>query len=161
MRRPSRMRSWLKWCGVITSLLIVLAWTASLRWDCGYAADRASHGDRFGVYIAASCLGLFYMPSEPQLPRGWIVRPANSVVLARQLRWKPEYVNARGLTFLDVPLWIPFLLVAIPTAYLCWRDRRRIPPGHCRKCGYNLTGNVSGVCPECGVKIADRAFEKK
>jgi len=24
------------------------------------------------------------------------------------------------------------------------------PPGHCRTCGYNLRGNVSGVCPECG-----------
>lgn len=23
----------------------------------------------------------------------------------------------------------------------------------CRKCGYNLTGNVSGVCPECGERI--------
>lgn len=22
--------------------------------------------------------------------------------------------------------------------------------GHCRMCGYDLTGNVSGVCPECG-----------
>lgn len=21
---------------------------------------------------------------------------------------------------------------------------------HCLSCGYNLTGNVSGVCPECG-----------
>ena len=26
--------------------------------------------------------------------------------------------------------------------------------GHCRKCGYNLTGNVSGRCPECGKKVA-------
>jgi hypothetical protein len=25
--------------------------------------------------------------------------------------------------------------------------------GHCPKCNYNLTGNVSGVCPECGEKI--------
>jgi len=24
---------------------------------------------------------------------------------------------------------------------------------HCGQCGYNLTGNVSGVCPECGWKI--------
>jgi hypothetical protein len=24
---------------------------------------------------------------------------------------------------------------------------------HCRKCGYNLTGNVSGICPECGERI--------
>ena len=22
-----------------------------------------------------------------------------------------------------------------------------------RKCGYNLTGNISGICPECGEKI--------
>lgn len=31
--------------------------------------------------------------------------------------------------------------------------RRRIPNGYCQNCGYNLTGNVSGVCPECGEKI--------
>ncbi len=31
--------------------------------------------------------------------------------------------------------------------------RRRIPPGHCQKCGYNLTGNVSGRCPECGTGV--------
>jgi len=23
-------------------------------------------------------------------------------------------------------------------------------PGHWQTCGYNLTGNVSGRCPECG-----------
>ncbi|MGQ9649774.1 MAG: hypothetical protein ACUVXJ_06675 [Phycisphaerae bacterium] len=34
-----------------------------------------------------------------------------------------------------------------------WYAPVRIPPGHCQKCGYNLTGNVSGVCPECGEKI--------
>ncbi len=26
-------------------------------------------------------------------------------------------------------------------------------PGHCPKCDYDLTGNVSGVCPECGTEI--------
>jgi hypothetical protein len=25
--------------------------------------------------------------------------------------------------------------------------------GICVQCGYNLTGNVSGVCPECGLTI--------
>ena len=33
------------------------------------------------------------------------------------------------------------------------RERRPFyPPGHCKMCGYNLTGNESGVCPECGSK---------
>ena len=30
------------------------------------------------------------------------------------------------------------------------RQRKK---GLCLKCGYNLTGNVSGVCPECGEKV--------
>jgi hypothetical protein len=32
-----------------------------------------------------------------------------------------------------------------------FRRRRR---GLCGKCGYNLTGNVTGVCSECGASIA-------
>lgn len=26
-------------------------------------------------------------------------------------------------------------------------------PGHCPTCGYNLTGNVSGKCSECGAPV--------
>lgn len=28
-------------------------------------------------------------------------------------------------------------------------------PGVCRSCGYDLTANVSGVCPECGAAVID------
>lgn len=31
--------------------------------------------------------------------------------------------------------------------------RQRASAGLCVACGYNLTGNTSGVCPECGQKI--------
>lgn len=31
--------------------------------------------------------------------------------------------------------------------------RKRPRPGHCVGCGYNLFGNVSGICPECGQTI--------
>lgn len=34
-----------------------------------------------------------------------------------------------------------------------WRDRRRLAEGQCLLCGYDLTGNVSGVCPECGRSV--------
>ncbi|MDB5356511.1 MAG: hypothetical protein JWN24_2964 [Phycisphaerales bacterium] len=33
------------------------------------------------------------------------------------------------------------------------RFEPKIPPGHCLACGYDLTGNVSGTCPECGRKV--------
>ena len=48
-----------------------------------------------------------------------------------------------------VPLYSVFLVVAIATL-LVWRFAPKCPPGHCKKCGYDLTGNTSGRCPECG-----------
>ncbi len=35
---------------------------------------------------------------------------------------------------------------------LDWRGLR-LRRGLCVECGYNLTGNVSGVCPECGTPV--------
>jgi predicted amidophosphoribosyltransferase len=35
------------------------------------------------------------------------------------------------------------------------RKHRRTRGGPiCPRCGYSLTGNVSGVCPECGTPVA-------
>lgn len=33
------------------------------------------------------------------------------------------------------------------------RSRARRAAGACSNCGYDLTGNISGVCPECGTRI--------
>lgn len=51
----------------------------------------------------------------------------------------------------NLPLW-PFVsLLMIATSYWYWRDQHiGSGPGYCRICGYNLRGNVSGQCPECG-----------
>jgi hypothetical protein len=48
-------------------------------------------------------------------------------------------------------------LVFLTTCAVLWRI---LPlyyetPGHCHTCDYDLTGNVSGVCPECGTVISD------
>ncbi len=34
-------------------------------------------------------------------------------------------------------------------------------PGECMRCGYDLTGNVSGVCPECGLAFEIAATEAR
>jgi hypothetical protein len=43
-------------------------------------------------------------------------------------------------------------VVAGPAGWAVWRRGRagRFGRGRCAACGYDLTGNVSGVCPECG-----------
>jgi hypothetical protein len=51
-----------------------------------------------------------------------------------------------------LPLWIP-AAVAFCTAVFFHRKSRRERDGRCRKCDYDLTGNISGVCPECGTPV--------
>jgi hypothetical protein len=58
---------------------------------------------------------------------------------------------------LVVPLWGPLVLFTIYPAMALirgpYRRHRRHRKGLCVQCGYSLTGNVSGVCPECGEKV--------
>ena len=51
--------------------------------------------------------------------------------------------------------WLPAIVV------ITWMHRRLVRrelwqrlPGLCDACGYNLTGNTSGTCPECGHAVA-------
>ena len=53
----------------------------------------------------------------------------------------------------ELPLW-PGVLALGPLATLLWHLDRRRPPGACEKCGYDLSGNTTGVCPECGTGAA-------
>lgn len=53
-------------------------------------------------------------------------------------------------------IFIPHWLVIAPTGLLIFFFPRRIVfnnEGNCDNCDYNLEGNESGVCPECGDKI--------
>jgi hypothetical protein len=55
--------------------------------------------------------------------------------------------------YVKAPWWPLALLAASPPALAALRAstcRRRRKSGRCPGCGYDLTANVSGVCPECG-----------
>ena len=78
----------------------------------------------------------------------------------------PDYSGIVGLIprrtlGLEIPFWI---LVLLPASVLAFqiiiprvRMNRRLE--HACQCGYDLTGNVSGTCPECGSVIERRAAE--
>ena len=99
----------------------------------------------------------------PQGRRGWWVsrnsqpwKNWNSrLALVPSLHFYDDTIRVNGKPFRRraTSIVIPFWLVLVPAAglaLLLWRrDRRRPRPGHC-PCGYDLTGNESGVCPECG-----------
>ncbi|UCE58113.1 MAG: hypothetical protein JSU63_11770 [Phycisphaerales bacterium] len=56
-----------------------------------------------------------------------------------------------------VPMWAVVLALAVHPTIAFIRGpllrRRRRRKGLCIVCGYDLTGNVSGVCSECGTEI--------
>ena len=65
------------------------------------------------------------------------------------------------LRAITLPFWVPVLvfgahpaLVLIPEHWQRYRRWWRRRKGLCLTCGYNLTGNTSGICPECGEPTA-------
>jgi len=60
-------------------------------------------------------------------------------------------------TVLLVPHWL-LLPITCVGPVLALRHRHR-GAGSCQRCGYDLTGNLSGRCPECGT-IASALFMK-
>ncbi len=156
----SRILSLLKWVCVLVCALSIVALAASL-WVVVWWND--SHFvPRFRIY--SGCvrvlpdLGWNWVPYDTYDPRpGWhvdVLQPPERARFARFVwlpRLEPEY--GFGGPRVTVPLWTPILAFGIPAACLSASHRRRPAGGHCVECGYNLTGNVSGRCPECGTAV--------
>ena len=72
----------------------------------------------------------------------------------------PNGMRPARIRRVHLPGWVPALAFAAYPVFAFirgplrrWRRRRR---GLCVNCAYDLTGNVSGVCSECGTKIESR-----
>ena len=133
-----------KWSGVLLCVLMLLASSLTRFRGVGYFAQRGQ------VVLMAGGLVIDKQHApvderghrliDPKIPN----RP-----FSQRLRgeFMPPSVSPR---LIWIPLGLPLVFTA--TGFLFWLDRRlrRVPEGHCHGCGYNLWGNTSGVCSECG-----------
>lgn len=95
------------------------------------------------------------LPKADKRPLGWRVIPLYDL----NTLWKPWYTSATEYWTIHLPLWMPAVLFG---GLFCWvylpiyrlrKRRKRWTLGRCVVCGYDLTGNTSGTCPECGTRV--------
>ncbi len=166
-----RLRGITKWGGVTLCVLLFALWLVS-GWYCGEVQRVRSVTTPTGgtspvadrtLRIDSGVLIVQYFADDagkgPQ--REWRFTCQRSVdqftKAPAPVRWSWwlwfKKVDLWGMMMVLIPLWHPFLLIALPTGWLFWSDHRRRNRGGagcCEKCGYALTGNTTGRCPECG-----------
>jgi hypothetical protein len=154
----------LKWMGTFVVLLVLGVYVNS-NWN-GLAVTRRGTQR---VALARINYGRFtcewFKMTEP------VLTPRTVFLYGRQFEsgiafgfdgnWqrKPEGPIDSG-ALITVPLWLPLLLIAAPTAWL-WYTDRRAKPWQCDKCRYDLRGLASEsqptTCPECGTEVGEVA----
>ena len=85
--------------------------------------------------------------------RGW---PRRSVVFFRGIDGGNVVHVAHDWfnTLINLTVYAPtFALLTFALWPICQRIIRKA--GHCPACGYDLNGNESGVCPECGAERSE------
>ncbi len=162
-RRLKRMLRLLLVCA--TSLTLV-AWLRST-----YAVDDLSVGltgnHAFGIISGRGLVAI-------QVYSGRAAEGERNTVRLGLPEWSHEFLLSHHFWFSDsnigggqwrirslvVPWWLVCSCAALSTALFVswtwivrWHRRRR---GCCTRCGYCMTGNTSGVCPECGTAVQNK-----
>lgn len=133
-----------RWCRITAMAWasVIAVFLLSLEYRFGYA------GGPMPVGISHGALWLGEI-NTPDRGAGWFVAPNKM----KYIVWwgVPAWHGRSGPRFI-LPLWIPIILIGSACAVGILKSVRRSREGHCH-CGYNLRGNRSGICPECGTPI--------
>ena len=133
------LRNFILISGTLLSLLIVVAFVVSAWWACMLQIEPVA------AYIMAGNVSVLH--DDPLV--NLIAFDQHSHGLSRWATFARSDGSDNWAYFVRIPLYAVFAAVAVPTL-LVWRFwPKPVKPGHCR-CGYDLRGNTSGVCPECG-----------
>jgi hypothetical protein len=166
------------WVWVVT---VALLWISSLFFWCCFetSGTMLSIGNGRLQYVREVPVSDSAKPITPGIrkyfigPTGfhfayspvWLIaNPAPPLPAWYGLGWPQFFLGHREPTdhyqvsILSDTIEIPMIWPAAPAiafmAAVFWYHRKRLKkPGHCPTCHYNLTGNTSGICPECGTSF--------
>ena len=157
----------------MASVLILAAFLSSLRWTMivGRSGSPQGHlhtswmqtGPGSFLFVSATAVdsgGQLY-PGERKIRWSFTVQRQPPI---RMIWWPTVYIKDSDFS-LFLPMWIPWFVFTVPTAFLFYRDRavaRRRVEGKCLACGYDLRGLTPNTpCPECGRAVATRTGEAR
>lgn len=130
----------------VATLLLggVIAWLF-IRWRRRWTPHRCIViGTGFGMWntllLPFICVG-----GAPALPAVWFVNWIGATV--GWVGFSASYYWLPAVAIVNAVIYASFARLVFECA------KSKPGKGHCVNCGYNLTGNVSGVCPECGASI--------
>ncbi len=161
--RRARMRRF-QLAGMALCGLLVVAWPLSFFAGCSYGASWK----HFGMTLVLRCGEAVVFADRTPLSHpfeGWrSFRPGNAggwlptlpgINLEADISDQGTFLPGRDIT-LFIPVWC-LLGCAVLLTLLFAQRGRRLAESHCPTCGYNLTGNASGVCPECGLALGKQS----
>ena len=141
----------LLWGGaaVLCVLLTVVSWSWTALWVDAGGRPRVtlSRGGVRIVVVPSQRYPQFYTPLLQSA--GLRVERTSSPMLA--LIGDTLRAGNYGAT-VYVPVWLLAIMCGVVAAAL-WKIGTPLGPPECLRCGYDLTGNKSGRCPECGAEV--------
>lgn len=145
--RSGRKRNRAPWVGLAACAFVALLMAASGCWSFAWKGNE---------YKGALTTGTIWVQKLPPQERDggglrWSILPFDGGFWRSPwVRWWFDWNGgAWSAPYVMVPLWIPLLALLLLTGAR-WRSLRAVVQGTCSECGYDLTGNESGRCPECG-----------
>lgn len=169
MRPLHCKRPFLFACLLVVDVCIIVLWLASLFWT-EYMDGPLSYHSPYNVHLQylhnVQCIGGRFVVEYFDFTSYSFERPKGRFDVRYPISWigrigfvSPTVNRDDGRLLVDIPLWI---VACVLTLGAIATGRVPVPEaesGHCAVCGYDLTGNLSGRCPECGSAVGAAEHE--
>jgi len=144
------LRALVKWGGLLICVMIPALWVFSVCYAIKWTHFRQGLVEQFSILAGCFLYSNSPLASSSVAADGW------SFSSVGEPRWVLYLMPGVGRSSFRLPLWVPLVLIAIPTASLFILDRRQRSHNRCcHSCRYDLRGlpPTTPKCPECGTLI--------